>query len=69
MKIDSKSLCSDCCNLSVRTIEDFGDSVTYHYKGKGYSREYACLKGHKIYAHQVTTKCSAHRPRKKRVVK
>ena len=64
MKENIEGLCGDCLNLSKRVLKTHID-WDYKFKGQGYAREYSCLKGHKVWAHQVTTKCSHHRPRKK----
>ena len=64
MKEHIEGLCGDCLNLSKRVLKTHMD-WDYKFNGQGYAREYSCSKGHKVWAHQVTTKCSHHRARKK----
>lgn len=57
--MNEKSLCSKCKKCSERVVETHMD---WHYKrdGQGYIYEYACLAGHKLWAHQIVVKCTAY---------
>lgn len=67
MKEKFRGLCGDCLNLSKRVIKTHGDVYSYKAKGQKYDRKHSCIKGHEVWSHQPTVKCSHHRPRKKRV--
>jgi hypothetical protein len=57
MKINKKSLCATCMNMSERVVETSDDLHDYARNGQGYNYEYACSAGHKLFAHQVVVKC------------
>jgi hypothetical protein len=60
MKMNPKSLCATCMNCSERVVETSDDLHDYKRNGQGYDYEYGCGAGHKIWAHQVTVKCTDH---------
>lgn len=66
MKEKIKGLCGNCNNLTKRTVETHMDLYSYKSNGQAYNREYACTKGHTVWAHQVTAKCSSYRQSKRK---
>lgn len=65
MKMSEASLCANCTCMTERIVETYGELYDYKRNGKQYDREFVCSKGHEIYAHQITVKCTGHEPKQK----